>query len=126
MASKFSEDSSNDRQGTNFTPQVREEMENLNGDDKAVDSGRKISELKGNTILRPLEWYPNELAWQMNVTRKALKKDPYLKKLNQYIQRAAESGLITRQEMVSMLPPLFMDIQSADLVLDMCAAPGTI
>jgi 16S rRNA C967 or C1407 C5-methylase (RsmB/RsmF family) len=38
---------------------------------------------------------------------------------------ANDSGLISRQELVSMLPPLCLNIQSNDLVLDMCAAPGS-
>lgn len=32
---------------------------------------------------------------------------------------------VTRQEAVSMIPPLFMDIKSSHAVLDLCAAPGS-
>lgn len=35
------------------------------------------------------------------------------------------SGHIGRQEAVSMLPPMFLDVQKDDIVLDMCAAPGS-
>ena len=35
------------------------------------------------------------------------------------------SGHIGRQEAVSMLPPMFLDVNKNDLVLDMCAAPGS-
>lgn len=41
------------------------------------------------------------------------------------IQAASECGMVIRQELVSMLPPLFLDLKSTDLVLDMCAAPGS-
>lgn len=34
-------------------------------------------------------------------------------------------GNISRQEAVSMVPPLLMDIQPHQWVLDMCAAPGS-
>jgi len=34
-------------------------------------------------------------------------------------------GNITRQEAVSMLPPLFLDVEPHHVVLDMCAAPGS-
>ena len=34
-------------------------------------------------------------------------------------------GNITRQEVVSMIPPLVMDIKPGMTVLDMCAAPGS-
>lgn len=35
------------------------------------------------------------------------------------------SGHIGRQEAVSMLPPMFLDVQPDSVVLDMCAAPGS-
>lgn len=75
--------------------------------------------------LKNVKWYPQELLWQLNTFRQALKKSEGLKKLHKYIQKASDSGLISRQELVSMLPPLFLDVQSTDLVFDMCAAPGT-
>ena len=34
------------------------------------------------------------------------------------------TGRITRQEIVSMIPVLAMDITPGELVLDMCASPG--
>ena len=40
------------------------------------------------------------------------------------MQRATDAGLISRQELVSMIPPLLLDVQSTDIVFDMCAAPG--
>ena len=38
---------------------------------------------------------------------------------------SADSGLITRQEIVSMIPPLLLDLKSHHSVFDMCAAPGS-
>ena len=35
------------------------------------------------------------------------------------------AGLISRQEVVSMIPTLFLDVQKNDAVLDMCTAPGS-
>jgi 16S rRNA C967 or C1407 C5-methylase (RsmB/RsmF family) len=34
-------------------------------------------------------------------------------------------GAITRQEAVSMIPPLLLAVEPAHRVLDMCAAPGS-
>ena len=45
--------------------------------------------------------------------------------MHKYLQQAFEAGLIARQELVSMIPPLFMDVQPDDIILDMCAAPGS-
>ena len=61
----------------------------------------------------------------MNVTRDNIRKNPGLKKLQRFINACSDAGLLTRQELVSMLPPLFLDIQENDIVLDICAAPGS-
>lgn len=45
--------------------------------------------------------------------------------LHKYLQKGFDAGLIARQELVSMLPPLFLDVQPDDIILDMCAAPGS-
>jgi 16S rRNA C967 or C1407 C5-methylase (RsmB/RsmF family) len=36
----------------------------------------------------------------------------WLSDIHTWIKRANEGGVITRQEAVSMVPPLFMDVQS--------------
>jgi hypothetical protein len=41
------------------------------------------------------------------------------------MKSANEAGAISRQEAVSMVPPLFMDVRPGHRVLDMCAAPGS-
>lgn len=73
----------------------------------------------------PLPWYPNKLAWQLDFTRTQLRKIDRLKALHEFMKRESDVGSITRQEAVSMVPPLFMDVQSHHRVLDMCAAPGS-
>ncbi|KAI0305143.1 S-adenosyl-L-methionine-dependent methyltransferase [Multifurca ochricompacta] len=73
----------------------------------------------------PLQWYPKGLAWQLNVPKKALRKSPEFKKFHSFLVFETEVGNITRQEAVSMLPPLFLDVEPHHVVLDMCAAPGS-
>lgn len=75
--------------------------------------------------IEPLCWYPNELGWQMNVTRIDLKKSPILQQLHRFIMAETENGFISRQEAVSMIPPLLLDIKLGQTVMDMCAAPGS-
>lgn len=41
------------------------------------------------------------------------------------IDASKDSGLISRQEIVSMIPPMLCDIKSHHSVFDMCAAPGS-
>ncbi|KAI5308535.1 hypothetical protein KEM55_005474, partial [Ascosphaera atra] len=42
-----------------------------------------------------------------------------------FLVAETEVGNISRQEVVSMIPPLLMDIKPGMTVLDMCAAPGS-
>lgn len=72
-----------------------------------------------------LEWYPNCLAWQMNISRLDLKKSSTLQNLHRFIMAETENGFISRQESVSMIPPLVLDVQRGQTILDMCAAPGS-
>lgn len=75
--------------------------------------------------LEPLCWYPKQLAWQMNITRVDLKKSPILQQLHKFIMAETDNGFISRQESVSMIPPLLLDVCRGQNLLDMCAAPGS-
>ncbi|KAJ7991702.1 hypothetical protein DPEC_G00286620 [Dallia pectoralis] len=84
-------------------------------------------EIDGQKIEAPqaLSWYPDELAWHTNMSRKILRKSPLLEKFHQFLVSETESGNISRQEAVSMIPPLLMKIEPHHKILDMCAAPGS-
>lgn len=75
--------------------------------------------------IRPLAWYPENLAWHSNFSRMQLRKNQALERFHQFLKLENEIGNITRQEAVSMVPPLFLDVQPDHFVLDMCAAPGS-
>ncbi|XP_043818728.1 LOW QUALITY PROTEIN: RNA cytosine C(5)-methyltransferase NSUN2 [Dromiciops gliroides] len=87
-------------------------------EDLVVD-GQKVE------VPQPLSWYPEELAWHTNLSRKILRKSPQLEKFHQFLVSETESGNISRQEAVSMIPPLLLNIQPHHKILDMCAAPGS-
>ncbi|XP_044026900.1 RNA cytosine C(5)-methyltransferase NSUN2 [Siniperca chuatsi] len=72
-----------------------------------------------------LSWYPDEQAWHTNMSRKIIRKSPLLEKFHQFLVSETESGNISRQEAVSMIPPLLLKIESHHKILDMCAAPGS-
>mmetsp|Transcript_1037 Transcript_1037/g.1888 ORF Transcript_1037/g.1888 Transcript_1037/m.1888 type:complete len:466 (+) Transcript_1037:576-1973(+) len=61
----------------------------------------------------------------MNIPKYLLRKNYGLEKVQNLIRLSNEAGMLTRQEIVSMLPPLLADIQSHHSVFDMCAAPGS-
>ncbi|EFJ51929.1 tRNA-methyltransferase, partial [Volvox carteri f. nagariensis] len=72
-----------------------------------------------------LPWYPNGYAWQLEFSRSQLRKMPLLRDIHDFVKHANDAGSISRQEAVSMVPPLFLDVQPHHRVLDMCAAPGS-
>jgi 16S rRNA C967 or C1407 C5-methylase (RsmB/RsmF family) len=72
-----------------------------------------------------IDWYPRNIVYSLTTNKKEFKKSQMLAELHKYLQRCFDSGLISRQELVSMLPPLYLNVSSQDMVLDMCAAPGS-
>ncbi|KAI5954201.1 NCL1 [Candida jiufengensis] len=74
---------------------------------------------------KQIEFYPNELGWQIDVSKQIIKKQKDFAKTQRFLVIETEVGNISRQEAVSMIPPLLMDIKPEHYVLDMCAAPGS-
>ncbi|CAD7927728.1 unnamed protein product [Amoebophrya sp. A120] len=75
---------------------------------------------------KPLAWYPRELAYQFDfLDARQIKKDKKFKQLKEFLMNREQYGALQRQETVSMIPPHLLRIQPDDLVLDMCAAPGS-
>lgn len=72
-----------------------------------------------------LPWYPDNLAFQIDLPKQVIKKVPEYAKVQKYLLVENEVGNISRQEAVSMIPPLVLDIKPHHHVLDMCAAPGS-
>ncbi|SCV69372.1 BQ2448_2392 [Microbotryum intermedium] len=74
---------------------------------------------------KKLSWYPGGFAWQLNIPRQAIRKQDAFKKFQHFLVHEADCGNLSRQEAVSMIPPLLLDVQPHHRVLDMCAAPGS-
>ena len=83
--------------------------------------------IDGIPIPKPLvlPWYPNEFGWTLDVGRTTMRRSSEVKKLQKFLVAETEIGNISRQEAVSMLPPLFLNVQPGHKVLDLCAAPGS-
>ncbi|KAJ0406932.1 hypothetical protein ATCC90586_000193 [Pythium insidiosum] len=78
----------------------------------------------------PIAWYPlPNVAWQLDCGRVALSKSApkhaAVKAFHSCLLDATDAGTIDRQEAVSMLPVLFLDVAPGQRVLDMCASPGS-
>ena len=69
---------------------------------------------------RTLPWYPDALGWHMAFSRAQLRKLPILKQVHELIIRENDAGAITRQEAVSMIPPLLLDVQAHHRVSHFC------
>ncbi|XP_068700887.1 RNA cytosine-C(5)-methyltransferase NSUN2-like isoform X1 [Montipora foliosa] len=74
---------------------------------------------------RPLSWYPDELAWQINLTKRYIRKSSCMDRFHKFLVHETETGNISRQEAVSMIPPLLLDVKPGQKILDACAAPGS-
>ncbi|EFA86421.1 NOL1/NOP2/Sun family protein [Heterostelium album PN500] len=87
----------------------------------------KEVEIDGQTFttLSEIEWYPDHLGWHSSLPKKAFRKNTVLEEFHQFLMHHSEQGNLTRQETVSMIPPVFMDVKPEHVVLDMCAAPGS-
>jgi multisite-specific tRNA:(cytosine-C5)-methyltransferase len=87
-------------------------------------------EYEGSSVNPPtiIPWYPGGLAWQLNVHKNIVRKVPEFKKLQSFLVYETEvvrydielsqrtvmtnlKGNISRQEAVSMLPPLVLDVE---------------
>lgn len=84
-------------------------------------------EYNGELVNPPnaIPWFPDQLAWQMTTPKHIVRKFPPFKEFQQFLVSETSVGNISRQEVVSMIPPLFMDVKPGMTVLDLCAAPGS-
>ena len=74
---------------------------------------------------KPLPWYPENLGWWLDTTKQVIRKDKAFSAFQKFLVSETSIGNISRQEAVSMIPPLLMGIRPGMTVLDMCAAPGS-
>jgi 16S rRNA C967 or C1407 C5-methylase (RsmB/RsmF family) len=102
------------RIGVDVDPVVRErlehELEELVGQEMDL-----IVEEGVNVKLAPAKRIPYvPHAYQLAVDRYTIRKNASLAKLFEWLKIQTEAGFVTRQETVSMIPPIVMDIQNAN------------
>lgn len=74
---------------------------------------------------QPVPWYPDNLAWWMTTPKNVIRRYPPFAKFQKFLVSETSVGNISRQEVVSMIPPLLLDVKPGHAVLDLCAAPGS-
>lgn len=72
-----------------------------------------------------MPWYPEGLAWWMTTPKNVIRRNPPFAAFQKFLVSETSVGNISRQEVVSMIPPLLLDVRPGHVVLDMCAAPGS-
>lgn len=67
----------------------------------------------GADIKPPLQlpWYPDSLAWQLDISRKDIRRSEVYYRLHNFLIAETSTGNISRQEAVSMIPPLVLDVK---------------
>jgi 16S rRNA C967 or C1407 C5-methylase (RsmB/RsmF family) len=64
-------------------------------------------------------------AYQLSLDRQTIRRNPKLEPFHDWLKVQTEAGFITRQETVSMIPPVVLDPEPHHMILDMAAAPGS-
>jgi 16S rRNA C967 or C1407 C5-methylase (RsmB/RsmF family) len=72
-----------------------------------------------------MSWYPEKRGFQWSVERRKIRSIPLLSDFQKWLVQLSDAGSITRQEAVSMIPPLILGVEPHHKILDMCAAPGS-
>jgi tRNA (cytosine34-C5)-methyltransferase len=71
------------------------------------------------------DFMPESSAFQIPVSRGVLKRHASNRKAKVLTAAWSDLGYLSRQEAVSMIPVLFLDVQPGNTVIDMCSAPGS-
>lgn len=65
------------------------------------------------------------LIYKSSIDIPTLRHNQQVKPFHEWLTHNAEMGNIVRQELVSMIPPFFLDVRPEHHVLDCCASPGS-
>src|ERR1700744_1289533 len=60
---------------------------------------------------KPLPWYPDSLGWSLDTPKQVVRKDKAFAAFQRFLVSETSIGNISRQEAVSMIPPLLMDLR---------------
>ncbi|KAL1891230.1 tRNA (cytosine-5-)-methyltransferase ncl1 [Ceratocystis pirilliformis] len=87
----------------------------------------RIKHEDGNFVQppKPVPWYPDGLAYDMTTPKNVVRRFPPFAAFQKFLVSETSVGNISRQEIVSMIPPLLIDLKPGMSVLDLCAAPGS-
>ena len=105
--------------GYAFHEVLKDELNSYAGTSVKLDENKEVQPVQ------QLTWVSAGNAYKLGADKRTIRKSDDLKRLHEWLMKNTDNGNITRQEAVSMVPPLALDVQPHHLVLDMCAAPGS-
>jgi 16S rRNA C967 or C1407 C5-methylase (RsmB/RsmF family) len=109
-----------------FKEQFTSRMQEILGSDGQITIEYETPTGKAVRKLKPPQPIPFiENGWKLDVDRSTIRKNKGLKEFFQFLMVSTDAGLITRQETVSMVPPVALSLLPSHVVLDTCAAPGS-
>lgn len=74
--------------------------------------------------IKPITWFPKQMAWKVNVDYKTLVETKDLKPLKDFIISEERAAMVGKQEVSSMISPLLVDINPNHKILECLASPG--
>jgi len=102
-----------------------EEQKTDNGDNKSSEAQFVKRTLAPAKPIPFISHNDITLGFQLSVDRRTLRRNVSLEPLHSFLKIQTDCGHITRQETVSMIPPVVLNAKEGMSVLDMCAAPGS-
>jgi 16S rRNA C967 or C1407 C5-methylase (RsmB/RsmF family) len=121
------------KEATDGDDNAKEDAAKMNGDSNNSNNKNDYQPIFIKKTVAPAKPIPfitssdtkTTLGYQLSVDRRTLKRNKSLEPLHNWMKIQSDCGHITRQETVSMIPPVVLNAQEGMSVLDMCAAPGS-
>ena len=98
------------------------EIQPKGGDRRIKEKGLK-PEKKMIAPAKKIPFVPH--AYQLSLDRQTIRRNTSLNDFHEWLKVQTQAGFVTRQETVSMIPPVVLNPEPHHKVLDMCAAPGS-
>jgi len=107
----------------NSSENVKDENKDEQQDSKKVEVPAVTTTTKMVAPAKKIPYIP--YGYQMSVDRRTIRRNQSLEAFHQWLVTQSDAGFLTRQETVSMIPPIVLDPKPHHAILDMCAAPGS-
>lgn len=112
---------------------LEHELEEMVGKKMEIEIVERGGELRSDPDAKPeikriapaqkIPFIPH--AYQLSLDRQTIRRNSKLEPFHNWLKVQTEAGFITRQETVSMIPPVVLNPEPHHMILDMAAAPGS-